>query len=134
MNRWAAHYGVPLAFPSGFPINSVKPLRMVLQVPDAQKPALVHALFRAAWVDDKNLSDDGTLADVASSAGFDGASLVRGTTDDGVKMRLRDATEEAQRVGLCGAPSFLVGDLLFWGQDRLCFVERALQGWHPRGE
>jgi 2-hydroxychromene-2-carboxylate isomerase len=134
MTRWAEHYGVPLAFPSRFPIRSVKALRMVLEVPDAQKPALVHALFRAAWADDRDLSDDAALADIATSAGFDGENLVRGTEDVHVKARLRDATEEAERAGLCGAPSFLVGDLLFWGQDRLVFVERALQGWRPRGE
>jgi 2-hydroxychromene-2-carboxylate isomerase len=51
-----------------------------------------------------------------------------------VKARLKAATEEAVRLGLFGAPSFLVGDLLFWGQDRLIFVEKALQGWRPRGE
>jgi 2-hydroxychromene-2-carboxylate isomerase len=134
MTRWAAHYGVPFTFPSRFPMSTVKALRVILQVPDAQKPPLVHALFRAAWVDDRDLADDATLEAIASATGLDGASLVRGAADDRVKSRLRDATDEAQRLGLCGAPSFLVGDLLFWGQDRLGFVERALLGWRPRGE
>ena len=134
MRRWADHYGVPLRFASRFPMSSVKALRMTLQLPDAQKPALVHALYRAAWVDDRDISDDAELAAVAGSVGLDGAALVAGARDEAVKTRLREATEEAQRVGLCGAPSFLVGDLLFWGQDRLDFVERALRGWRPRGE
>lgn len=134
MYRWADHYGVPLRFPSRFPMNTVKPLRMVLELPDEQKPALVGALYRAYWADDRDLADDATLAAIAAEAGLDGAALVAGTSAPAVKERLKAATEEAVRMGIFGAPSFLVGDLLFWGQDRLVFVEKALQGWRPRGE
>lgn len=134
MGRWADHYGVPFRFPSRFPMNTVKPLRMVLQVTEEQKPALIHAFFRAYWADDQDLRDDAVLAAIATGAGLDGAALVEGAKSEPVKERLKVATEEAVRAGLCGAPSFLVGDLLFWGQDRLPFVEKALQGWRPRGE
>jgi 2-hydroxychromene-2-carboxylate isomerase len=132
--RFAAHYGVPFSFPSRFPMNTVKALRMILQVPDEQKPTLTHALFRALWVEDRDLADDAALIAIAGEAGFDGASLVAGTKVDAVKERLKQATADAVAAGLCGAPSFLVGDLLFWGQDRLLYVEKALRGWHPRGE
>jgi 2-hydroxychromene-2-carboxylate isomerase len=55
------------------------------------------------------------------------------TTEESIKDELRRATEQACARGLCGAPSFVVNDeLLFWGQDRLHFVERALGGWRPR--
>jgi 2-hydroxychromene-2-carboxylate isomerase len=74
------------------------------------------------------------LTAIAAEAGLDGPTLVAGTRAEAVKERLKTATEEAVRLGIFGAPSFLVGDLLFWGQDRLVFVEKALQGWHPRGE
>jgi 2-hydroxychromene-2-carboxylate isomerase len=132
--RWARHWGAPFRFPSRFPMNTVKALRMILQLPDAQRPGLVHALFRALWVDDRDLADDAELAAIAGAAGLDGAALVAGTKGNAVKEQLKAATAEAERLGLCGAPSFLVGDLLFWGQDRLLFVEKALRGWRPRGE
>lgn len=131
MNRWADAYGVPLRFPSRFPMNTVKPLRMVLQVPDDAKPRLVNALFRAYWADDRDLANDDTLVAIASDAGLDGAALLRGASSDAVKERLRSATEEAERLGLCGAPSFLVKNQLFWGQDRMIFVEKILNGWRP---
>jgi 2-hydroxychromene-2-carboxylate isomerase len=134
MNRWAAHRGVTLRFPSRFPMNTVKALRMVLQLPDEQRPPLVHALYRAYWADDRDLNDDAELVAIATAAGLDGAALLAGTKGDEVKALLKTATDAAHKVGLCGAPSFLVGDLLFWGQDRLMFVEKALQGWRPRGE
>jgi 2-hydroxychromene-2-carboxylate isomerase len=134
LQRWADLYGVPYRFPTRFPMNTVKALRLVLQLPDEAKPKLVHALFRAFWADDRDLADDAELTVLADAAGFDGAALVAGTKLDAVKERLKEATAEAARLGLCGAPSFLVGDLLFWGQDRLLFVEKALRGWRPRGE
>ena len=134
MSRWADHYGVELRFPTRSPMNTVKPLRMVLQLSDAQKPAFINAVFRAYWADDRDLNDDAVLAAIAGELGLDGPALVEGAKDPAVKERLKAATDEAARVGLCGAPSFLVGDLLFWGQDRMLFVEKALQGWRPRGE
>lgn len=134
MNRWAERYGAPLRFPSRFPMNTVKALRMVLALPEESRPRLVHALFRALWAEDRDLADDAELVRIAGGAGFDGPSLVAMTRNEVVKNALKDATKEAERLGLCGAPSFLVGDLLFWGQDRLLFVEKALRGWRPKGE
>jgi 2-hydroxychromene-2-carboxylate isomerase len=131
MNRWAAHYGVPLNFPSRFPMNTVKALRMILALPEEQRPPLVHALYRAFWVDDRDLADDAELAAIAAGAGLDGAALVAATKTDAAKERLKDATNEAVRLGLFGAPTFQVGDVLIWGQDRLLFVEKALRGWRP---
>lgn len=134
MQRWAAHHGVPFRFPSRFPMNTVKALRMILQLPDEQRPALALALLRAYWADDRDVDDDAVLAAVAASVGLDGGALLAGAKSDAVKAQLRAATADAERAGLCGAPSFLVGDLLFWGQDRLLFVDKALRGWRPRGE
>lgn len=134
MHRWADHLGVPFRFPSRFPMITLKPLRMVLALDDERRAALVHPLFRAYWAEDRDIADDAVLGEVAAAAGFDAAALVASTRDAAVKEKLRAATDEAKNVGVCGAPSFLVGDLLFWGQDRLGFVERALDGWRPPGE
>ena len=134
MARWADHYGVPIRFPTRFPMNTVKALRMVLMLPDEQKVALIAPIYRAYWAEDRDIADDAVLASLATEAGFDGAALVAGTREEPVKARLKAATDEAVRLGVFGAPTFQVGDLRFWGQDRLVFVEKALQGWRPRGE
>ena len=134
MFRWADFYGVPLRFPTRFPMNTVKALRMILQIPEEQRAPLIHAIYRAYWADDRDINDDTVLAELATGVGLDGAALLAGAKQDAVKERLKVATDEAVKLGLFGAPCFMVDDLLFWGQDRLVFVEKALQGWRPRGE
>ena len=134
MFRWADFHGVPLSFPTRFPMNTVKALRMILQLPEEQQAPLIHAIYRAYWAEDRDINDDAVLAELASGVGLDGPALVAGTKQDAVKERLKVATDEAVKLGLFGAPCFMVDDLLFWGQDRLAFVEKALQGWRPRGE
>jgi 2-hydroxychromene-2-carboxylate isomerase len=134
MFRWADFYGVPLRFPTRFPMNTVKGLRMILQLPEEQRAPLIHAIYRAYWADDRDINDDTVLTELAVGVGLDGPALVAGTKQDAVKERLKVATDEAVKLGLFGAPCFMVDDLLFWGQDRLAFVEKALQGWRPRGE
>lgn len=133
LERYAAMYRVPFNFPSRFPMNTVKALRMTLQVEDRAK--LSHALFKAYWVDDRDLNDEAELVSIASDAGFDGRALIDGTREQPVKDLLRAHTDAAVRTGICGAPSYLIdaGDdsVLFWGQDRLPFVKKALAGWRP---
>ena len=109
-------------------MNTVKPLRLVLASPEAKKPALVNAIYRAYWVDDRDISSEEVLADILTQEGFP-PEFVETTQSDQYRQILREATEDAARLGLCGVPSFLVGNQLFWGQDRLIFVEKALDGW-----
>jgi 2-hydroxychromene-2-carboxylate isomerase len=131
MARWADHYGVTLNFATRFPMNTVKPLRIILALPEEERSRLVLPIFRALWVDDRDISDDAALRDIVDAAGFDGAELLERTKEEALKAALKDATAEAKRLGVCGAPCFLVNGLLFWGQDRLLFVEKALNGWRP---
>lgn len=129
--RWADFWNVPFKFATRFPMNTVKPLRLVLAAPENKKATLIRAIYRAYWVDDRDISADEVLTDLLVDEGFD-AEFVRVTAENQYRQALREATEEAVRLGLCGVPSFLAGEQLFWGQDRLHFVEKALDGWHAR--
>jgi 2-hydroxychromene-2-carboxylate isomerase len=126
LERWAKHWGVPFRFPSRFPMNTVTALRMALGAGEALGP-FSHAVYRAAWAEDRDISDGAVLAALATSAGLDGPALLARTQDPAVKQELAARTGEAARLGLCGVPSFIVGDEIFWGQDRLLFVEQALR-------
>lgn len=136
MHRWADHYDVPFSFPSRFPMNTIRALRMTLQVPAERLPAFARAVYQAYWADDRDIDDPAVLTALADDLGLDGQALVEGCQDPAIKQKLHEATDHAVAVGLCGAPSYLVkaGDeegMLFWGQDRLTLVERALEGWRP---
>lgn len=126
--RWADHWGVAYRFPSRFPLRTVDALRLTWLVPDegGARAALVHAIMRACWVEDRDPADRAVLAACVEAAGLD-ASLVERTAE--AKHALFEATARARALGAPGAPVFVVGDQLFWGQDRLEFVAKALRGW-----
>jgi 2-hydroxychromene-2-carboxylate isomerase len=115
-------------------MNTVKPLRMVLAAPEADRPRLIAEIYKAYWALDRDISDDATLGEIAGAAGLDAAPLLSATRDERIKAELKAATDEAIQAGVCGAPTFVVNRLLFWGQDRLVFVEKALDGWVPASE
>ena len=130
MSRWAEHRGVPLNFPTRFPLRTVKPLRMVLAAPAEARPGLVHRVMRACWVEDRDPDDEMVLRECAEEVGGEPA-WVDGISDPAIKDALRASTAEAEARGVPGVPTFFVGDLMFWGQDRLDFVDKALAGWRP---
>lgn len=130
MALWARQYGMPLTFPSRFPFNSVTALRLLVAAGrmygDDAVPRLAPALFEAAWGLDQDINDAAVLARCAAQAGFDAAAVTAAVGTAETKDALRANTEEAVRRGVFGAPAFFVGDELFWGNDRLHFVEQAL--------
>jgi 2-hydroxychromene-2-carboxylate isomerase len=125
MKRWAAHWGVPFNFPSRFPMSTVKALRVWLALPEARRKAFMDATFRAYWAEDKDIASDEALAALVG----DGAQEVLAKTgSQEIKDELRDATQRAVAAGVFGAPTWIVdGKELFWGQDRIELVERALR-------
>lgn len=129
-DRFARRYGVPLNQNPHFPINTLMLMRgaagLQLREP-ARLQAYMDAVFRAIWVDAKNLNDPAVVGAVLHRAGFDPQALLALTQDVEVKERLKAITQEAVERGVFGAPTFFVGDQMFWGQDRLDFVKEALQ-------
>jgi len=127
--RYAKRYEVPLAFNPHFPINTLLLMRAVtgMQLRHPQRfVAFIDCLFRALWVEKRNLNDQATVAAVLSEGGFDPQEVLALTNDEEVKNALKDKTEQALQRGVFGAPSMFVDNQLFFGQDRLDFVLEAL--------
>src|SRR3546814_6906558 len=80
--------------------------------------AFIDCLFRALWVDGRNLNDPATVAEVLNQGNFDPDYVLAMTSNEQVKQALKITTEEAIKRGVFGAPSMFVGDELFFGQDR----------------
>jgi len=127
--RWARRYGVPFAFNPHFPINTLTLMRgatgMQMRRP-ADFPRYLDVIERAMWEAPKNLGDPAVLATALAEAGFDADEFVALVADPEVKAKLVATTEEAVGRGVFGAPTFFVGDAMFFGQDRLEFVREAL--------
>lgn len=134
--HWAAHWEAPFRWPSRFPMRTVAPLRLALAVEadGGDIAAISHALFRAYWVDDRDIADPGVVRAVAAEAKVAAATVERALAPDpAVKQALVVATDEAIAAGVCGVPSFVARGHLFWGQDRFDLVARTLAGWDPPG-
>ncbi|MFW9269772.1 2-hydroxychromene-2-carboxylate isomerase [Pseudomonas sp. D2-30] len=129
LNRFATRYGVEFKLNPYFPINTLLLMRAVtgmqLRHPDRFE-TFIDCLFRALWIDARNLNDPATVAAVLEDGGFDPGYVLALTSDQQVKDQLKNSTEEAIRRGVFGAPSMFVGNELFFGQDRLDFVREAL--------
>lgn len=127
--RHAQRYGVPFAHNPHFPVNTLMLMRGAagLQLRDpARLDAYLRAVFPAMWVHGRNLNDPAEVAAVLAAAGFDAAAFLALVGDPEVKERLKALTTEAVARGVFGAPTYFVGDAMFWGQDRLAFVKEAL--------
>jgi 2-hydroxychromene-2-carboxylate isomerase len=129
LDRYAKRYGVPLKINPHFPINTLVLMRAVtgMQMRHPERfAAFVDCLFKALWIEGRNLNDPATVGAVLSENGFDPQEILALSADEDVKRALKDTTEKAVQRGVFGAPSMFVGEQLFFGQDRLDFVIEAL--------
>jgi 2-hydroxychromene-2-carboxylate isomerase len=138
MARWAAWWGVPFDMPRKFPQRTITAQRLcILAAADgfAIGVKVATALGRAMWAEQRDLEDAASLR-----ALLDGLDLPAGTAErwlaqtqaPEIKAQLAANTTAAREAGVFGVPTFIVDDKhLFWGQDRLALVARALAGWTP---
>lgn len=131
LERWSSIYEVNFAFPAdNFPINSIATQRALtaLYIEDpAQMKAMAMELFDRYWVRGEDVSKPETIEAAAAEVGVDAGWLKERMTDPEVKEKLRELTDEAIEKGAFGAPTFVVGDDVFFGNDRIEHVIRAVQ-------
>jgi 2-hydroxychromene-2-carboxylate isomerase len=129
MKRWAKRYGVPFEMNPGFPVNTLVLMRgaVGLQMKRPNDfPRYVEAMFNAMWMKPRNLNEPAEVGAVLKAAGFEPKEMLELTAEQEVKDQLKANTDEAVARGVFGAPTFFVGEHMFWGQDRLEFVAEAL--------
>jgi len=127
LERYAKRYGVPLVFNPHFPINTVQLMRGATWARGNDLlPVYQDAMFKAVWEEARNMNDPEEVAKVLQAIDIDPGQFTEAIADQNIKDRLRADTEEAVSRGAFGAPTIFVGGDMFWGQDRLDFVEEAL--------
>lgn len=127
--RWARRHGVAFERNPHFPIMTLPFMRAAIALQMKSDPRFMdycHAMFNAIWVDALNMNDPATAAQALQKAGFDPQALMALAGEQATKDALKAATQEAIDRGVFGAPTFFVGEQMFWGQDRMDFVREAL--------
>jgi 2-hydroxychromene-2-carboxylate isomerase len=129
LGDWAKLYGLAIVFPPKvFPVNSVKCMRGAFAALDADRLVpYATAAFEAYWGDDRDLSRDDVLSDIAERAGLDRQRFLAAIETDDCKRRLRANTDELIARGGFGSPTMFVADSMFFGNDRLPLVRAALE-------
>lgn len=123
------YYGVEFEFPEHFPLISVKPMRGAFAA--SERGLLLpynRHLFRLYWTEGKDLSQDDILRAAVSEVGIDPDWFMARIVEQEIKDRLKDETSRAAARGAFGAPTIFVDDKMFWGNDRLDYLDKYLKG------
>ena len=127
--RWARRYGVALNRPDMRAMNNAACARAALAAPSSEAARqITTALFNACWRDGKTLTTTAEVLDVLTAAGIETSSLADLIDAPETLEQLEKNNQEAAERGVFGAPSFLLGESLFFGNDRLDFVREHLAG------
>jgi len=132
LKRWAKYLDVPMNYtPAHFPANQAMAAQMVFAADGAtgnvQAADFSDAVLTACWAEEKNIADEATLVEIANACGLDGANLLETAKQDNFAKQLQSTTEEAHKNDVFGSPTYAVDGELFWGQDRIEFLDRHLQ-------
>ena len=129
LRRWRDHLQVDLNLePKHFPVSDKLAAIMVVNLREQDADAAIRlagACLRAAWFEERDISDPDTLLGIASENNLDGNALL--ADEQGARRRIAADSERAIKLGVFGAPSYRFNEHLFWGQDRLEFLQRALE-------
>lgn len=132
LRRFSEHLHAPINIkPSYFPVSGDDAARLIIAVDmkDGTDAAMhiADAVLRAVWVDERNIADEATLAKLLAERELDPKRLAD-SHSQAVQERYEANTHAAIEAGVFGAPSYVIAGEIFWGQDRLDFVERRLRG------
>jgi carboxymethylenebutenolidase len=129
LKRWRDHLGIPLTIePKYFPVDGEPAARLIIAVSPLSEDAgmaLTFALLRACWAEERNIADRDTLRAILEEQGLGAEALLRQADSAETKARYDTYTQEAIDKGMFGAPTYILDGEMFWGQDRLDFLERA---------
>jgi 2-hydroxychromene-2-carboxylate isomerase len=129
---WAAKYGVAFGFPKIGITNTMSLMRGAYVAQEQNRlPEYCDLVFKAIWVEGLNMQDIDVLATKLASSGFDAQAYRDGIGRQEIKDALIANTQEAVDRGVFGLPTFFTSGQMFFGQDRLEFVEQAVRGQLP---
>ena len=134
IRRWAEHYNLPLDFPNPFPFRTLKTMRAAVSLKNGGAlAAFTREAFALYWEEGgapkgtDAADEDEPISEISRRIDADPDRLLANAASPEAKDGLKESTSRALDRGVFGAPTFFVGDEMFWGNDRLHFVEAALE-------
>lgn len=129
LERWSKFLGEPITLhPAFFPADERLAAYCVIAAGETggDPLKLAHAILRAVWVEERNIAEEETLAAILKETGHDPDAILSAAKEPSKEAAYDELSQEALEAGVFGSPSYVVEGELFWGQDRLDFLERAL--------
>lgn len=130
LDRWSRHLGIPLTLePAYFPADETRAAAAVIAagLQGLDTLALANRIGKLIWEDERNIADEATLADAIADVGMNAEAVLAAASAPEIAGIWQANTDEALTSGMFGAPWYVVNGETFWGQDRLDFVQRALE-------
>ena len=136
LKRWTDYLNIPINLhPAHWPTDQTLAAQMVLATGQLNMNAgqLTDAILAAVWKEERNISDEATLIEIANECGLDTDSLLDKAKCDAMRQLYHDTTQEAHDRDVFGSPTFIFQGENYWGQDRIDFLDRALEAAHTAG-
>jgi 2-hydroxychromene-2-carboxylate isomerase len=130
LERWRDHLGIPIElFPKHYPTDDQLSSCMIIAAKRSGSGAglLANAILRAIWAENRDISDRETLKAIADGLGMDGVALLNAASETTTIAEFDRFTHEGAGRGVFGSPFYFFQDEIFWGQDRLQFLENCLR-------
>ncbi len=118
-NMVAKKHNIQFTFNSKFPINSIKLMRGFLIIDTKTKDNYLDIMFDAYWINNLNIEDEEVLNKLINKCGVDKKNFYKEIENEKIKDKLKNITQKAYDDEIFGAPTFVVNNKIFWGQDRL---------------
>ena len=129
LKRWSKFLNMPMTIqPKFFPVDPSLSHRTIIlaQKNNINVENLIFSFQKAVWADEKDISDANTIIEICKSNDFNSSSIIEDANSEEIISEYKKNTEEALSRNVWGSPTFIYNDELFWGQDRIEFLERAI--------
>ena len=130
LKRWSKFLSMPLTIqPKFFPVDPTLSHKTIIlaQKNNINVANLIFSFQKAVWADEKNISDENIVLEICKTNNFNSNSIIEDANSEEIINEYKNNTEEALSNNVWGSPTFIYNNELFWGQDRIDFLERAIQ-------
>ena len=130
LKRWSKFLSMPLTIqPKFFPVDPTLSHKTIIlaQKNNINVDNLIFSFQKAVWADEKDISDEKIVLEICKTNNFNSNSIIEDANSEKIINEYKNNTEEALSKNVWGSPTFIYNNELFWGQDRIDFLERAIQ-------